>query len=232
MSHSKLIVALDFAQPAQALSLIEQLSPQHCALKIGSELFTRSGPSFVEDTIGRGFRVFLDLKFHDIPHTVAQACQAVADLGVWMLTVHAAGGKAMLEAAREAVESYGEERPKVVAVTVLTSLADNDLLVVGVTATLQQQVERLAKLTQEAGLDGVVCSAREISGLKAQCGPQFLAVTPGIRLPGDAVHDQVRVITPQAALAAGSDYLVMGRSITHAADPAAIVQMLQTDVFK
>lgn len=227
---SKLIVALDFAQPSQALSLIEQLTPEHCGVKIGSELFTRSGPALVKNMVARGFRVFLDLKFHDIPHTVAQACQAAADLGVWMLTVHATGGAAMLEAARHALEPYGERRPKVVAVTVLTSLAAHDLSTVGVTGTLPQQVERLAGLVQAIGLDGVVCSAQEVADLKKQCGSGFLAVTPGIRLPGDALHDQARVITPQAALAAGSDYLVMGRSITQAADPAAVVQMLQTYV--
>lgn len=230
LSHSKLIVALDFAQSTQALSLIEQLSPEQCALKIGSELFTRSGPRFVQDIATRGFRIFLDLKFHDIPHTVAQACHAAADLGVWMVTVHASGGKAMLQAAGEAVASYGEQRPKVVAVTVLTSLAEQDLPVVGMTGTLPQQVERLAELSQATGLDGVVCSAQEVGRLKVRCGSEFLAVTPGIRLPGDALHDQVRVITPQMAIAAGSDYLVMGRSITHAADPAAVVQRLLSDV--
>ena len=227
---SKLIVALDFAQPSEALSLIEQLTPEHCALKIGSELFTRSGPTFVKDIVARGFRVFLDLKFHDIPHTVAQSCQAAADLGVWMLTVHATGGEAMLQAVRLALEPYGPQRPKVVAVTVLTSLAQSDLSTVGVTGTLPQQVARLAGLVQSVGLEGVVCSAQEVADLKRQCGADFLAVTPGIRLPGDALHDQARVITPQAALAAGSDYLVMGRSITQAADPAAVVQILQSYV--
>lgn len=224
---SQLIVALDFPQSSQALSLIDRLTPRHCALKIGSELFTRSGPALVQEVVKRGFRVFLDLKFHDIPNTVAHACQAAADLGVWMLTVHAGGGEAMLQAARTALESYGSERPKLVAVTVLTSLAEQDLGAVGVVGTLPQQVERLALLAQTMGADGVVCSAQEVARLKAQCGTAFLAITPGIRMPGDALHDQARVITPQDALAAGSDYLVMGRSITHAADPAAVVQMLQ-----
>lgn len=227
MVKSKLIVALDFSDSAQALSLVEQLDPADCALKIGSELFTRSGPQFVTTMIARGFRVFLDLKFHDIPHTVAQACQAAADLGVWMLTVHAGGGEAMLQAARVAMEPYGENRPKLIAVTVLTSLAQDDLIAIGVTGTLPQQVERLAHLTQKMGLDGVVCSAQEVAHLKQHCEPPFLTVTPGIRLPGDALHDQMRVITPQAAIDAGSDFLVMGRSITHAADPAAVVKMLQ-----
>lgn len=227
MVKSKLIVALDFSDSAQALSLVEQLDPADCALKIGSELFTRCGPQFVTTMIARGFRVFLDLKFHDIPHTVAQACQAAADLGVWMLTVHAGGGEAMLQAARVAMEPYGENRPKLIAVTVLTSLAQDDLIAIGVTGTLPQQVERLAHLTQKMGLDGVVCSAQEVAHLKQQCEPPFLTVTPGIRLSGDVLHDQMRVITPQAAIDAGSDFLVMGRSITHAADPAAVVKMLQ-----
>lgn len=224
---SKLIVALDFPQPSQALSLVAQLIPQHCAVKIGSELFTCAGPSLVREIVARGFRVFLDLKFHDIPHTVAQACRAAADLGIWMLTVHAAGGRAMIEAASAALAAYGADRPKMVAVTVLTSLAEQDLPAIGVLDRLPQQVERLAHLAQTAGADGIVCSAQEVAHLKAQYGAQFLTVTPGIRLPGDAVHDQVRVITPQAALAAGSDYLVMGRSITQASDPAAVISMLQ-----
>jgi orotidine-5'-phosphate decarboxylase len=227
LSTSKLIIALDFAEAAQALTLIEQFNPAQCALKIGSELFTRSGPQLVQTIVARGFRVFLDLKFHDIPHTVAQACQAAADLGVWMLTVHASGGEAMLQAARVAVEGYGKTRPKIVAVTVLTSLAEDDLSTIGVPGTIPQQVERLAHLSQKMGVDGIVCSAQEVAHIKQYCGASFLAVTPGIRMPGDASHDQIRVITPKAAVDAGSDYLVMGRSITQASDPAAVVKMLQ-----
>lgn len=227
---SKLIIALDFAQPSQALALVDQLTPQQCALKVGLELFTRTGPSFIRDLILRGFRIFLDLKFHDIPHTVAQACQSAADLGVWMMTVHASGGEAMLQAARKALEPYGEKRPIIIAVTVLTSFAENDLRAIGVNSALVEQAKLLAKLTQTTGLDGIVCSAQEVAILKDLCGPNFIAVTPGIRLAGDASHDQARVITPQAALAAGSDYLVIGRSITQAKDPSAVVQMLQKDV--
>lgn len=224
---SKLIVALDFAHPDRAVSLIEKLDPQICALKIGSELFTRAGPVFVKEIVKQGFRVFLDLKFHDIPHTVAQACHAAADLGVWMVTLHASGGRAMLEAARAAVEEYGEKRPKLVAVTVLTSLAEQDLGTIGITTSLSEQVIHLAKLAQAAHLDGIVCSAHEVKSIKEQCGTQFLAVTPGIRLPGDAVHDQIRVITPQQAVAEGSDFLVIGRSITQASDPASVIRLLQ-----
>lgn len=224
---SKLIIALDFSQAQQALEFVERLNPQHCAIKIGSELFTRSGPSIVADMVRRGFRVFLDLKFHDIPNTVVQACQAAADLGVWMLTVHAAGGEAMLSAARVALDAYGSERPILIAVTVLTSFNEPSLAAVGVAGSLLQQVERLAVLAQDAGLDGVVSSAQEAAGIKAICGHEFLSITPGIRLPGDTVDDQARVITPQAAIAAGSDYLVIGRSITRASDPAAVVLQLQ-----
>lgn len=227
---SKLIVALDFVQSSQALFFVEKLTPQDCALKIGSELFTRSGPALVQDLVQRGFRVFLDLKFHDIPNTVARVCQVAADLGVWMLTVHAGGGAAMLQAASAALAPYGVARPKLVAVTVLTSLAEQDLLAVGVQGSLPQHVERLAVLAQAMGVDGVVCSGQDLSYLKARCGTGFLAVTPGIRLPGDAMHDQTRVMTPQEAIAAGSDYLVMGRSITQAADPAAVLQHLQAYV--
>lgn len=224
---SRLIIALDFDRPADALSLVDQFEPEQCALKIGSELFTRCGPEMVRQIIDRGFRVFLDLKFHDIPNTVAQACKSVADLGVWMLTVHAGGGLAMMRAAREAVESYGNTRPKIVAVTVLTSMAESDLSEIGVPGTIVQHVVRLARLAQEAGLDGVVSSAQEVAHLRVLCGQEFLLITPGIRLPLDATHDQARVISPQDALQAGSDYLVMGRSITRAPHPRAVVDALK-----
>ena len=224
---SKLIIALDFDRPADALTFIDQFEPEQCALKIGSELFTRCGPDMVRQIIARGFRVFLDLKFHDIPNTVAQACKAAADLGVWMLTVHAAGGSAMMRAAREAVESYGTTRPKIVAVTVLTSMAEPDLCELGVPGTVLQHVERLASLARNAGLDGVVSSAQEAAHMRVLCGQDFLLITPGIRLPQDATHDQARVISPQDALQAGSDYLVMGRSITRAPNPRAVVDALQ-----
>lgn len=227
---SKLIVALDFSEARVALKLIEQLDPKYCAVKIGLELFTIAGPSFVREVMQRGFRVFLDLKFHDIPNTVAQSCQMAADLGVWMLTVHAAGGRAMLESARSALQHYGTQRPILVAVTVLTSLDEKDLHTIGIKSTVIEQVERLARLAQAAGIDGVVCSAQEVAQIKAVCGSTFLSVTPGIRLPGEDSDDQMRVITPQAALANGSDYLVIGRSITRASDPAAVVQYLQTYV--
>jgi orotidine-5'-phosphate decarboxylase len=226
MDSKQLIVALDYNDRFQALQLIDQLDPQLCALKIGSELFSRTGPEFVRALVKQGYRIFLDLKFHDIPNTVAPACAAAADLGVWMVNVHASGGLAMLNAARQAIITYGLHRPYLIAVTVLTSLTEADLARAGIQGTLLEHVERLAVLAQEAGLDGVVCSAWETAQLKARCGQTFLTVTPGIRLPGDVVDDQVRVMTPQQALAVGSDFLVVGRSITRAADPAAVVKKL------
>lgn len=223
---SKLIVALDVSNHYQAMALSDQLDPNTCALKIGSELFTSTGPDLVRAVVAKGFRVFLDLKFHDIPHTVAQACKAAADLGVWMLNVHAAGGLSMMQAAKQALMNYGPNRPYLIAVTLLTSLVQEDIVASGVQGTLPEQVERLALLAQQASLDGVVCSALEVARLKMLCGDNFLTVTPGIRLPGDAMDDQRRVITPQDAIAAGSDFLVMGRSITRAPYPKAIIDEL------
>ena len=226
MDSKQLIVALDYNDPSQALTLIDQLDPKWCALKIGSELFSRTGPEFVRGLVKKGYRIFLDLKFHDIPHTVAQACTAAADLGVWMVNVHASGGLAMLQAAHDAIMTYGPHRPYLIAVTVLTSLRQADLDGVGIQATLLQQVERLALLAHEARLDGVVCSAWEVAHVKAIGGQTFLTVTPGIRLLGDGVDDQSRVMTPQQALNVGSDFLVVGRSITRAADPAGVIKTL------
>lgn len=219
----KLIIALDFNNQNEALRLVDQLNPNSCALKIGSEMFTLFGPEFVRCLIKRKFKVFLDLKFHDIPTTVARACAAGADLGVWMLNVHAAGGLRMMQAAKESVEVYGADRPILIAVTVLTSMTVGDLQSIGIAGVLQDHVPCLAKLTQEAGLDGVVCSALEAPMIKKICGHDFIAVTPGIRLSHDESNDQVRVVTPQQALIAGSDYLVIGRPITRAVNPAKVV---------
>src|SRR5205823_4252228 len=206
-----------------AFGLAARLDPAVCAVKVGKELFTVAEAGLVRELVRRGFRVFLDLKFHDIPNTVAQACIAATRLGVWMIDVHAAGGAAMLKAARVAVadaaKEAGKARPLLVAITVLTSLTAEDLAAIGVTGTPEAQVLRLARLAQANGLDGVVCSAQEAAVLRAACGPEFKLVTPGIRPAGSAAHDQARVMTPQAAIAAGADYLVIGRAITAAADP-------------
>jgi orotidine-5'-phosphate decarboxylase len=216
-------VALDFPDMMSAFGLAARLDPAACAVKVGKELFTAAEAGLVRELVRRGFRVFLDLKFHDIPNTVAQACAAATRLGVWMIDVHAAGGGAMLAAARDAVAktaaAEGRTPPLLIAITVLTSLGADDLAAIGVAGTAEAQVLRLARLAQACGLDGVVCSAQEAAMLRAACGADFKLVTPGIRPAGTEAHDQARVMTPEGAIAAGADYLVIGRAITGAADP-------------
>jgi orotidine-5'-phosphate decarboxylase len=223
MPEPRVIVALDLAEAARAMVLVERLHPGLCALKVGKELFVSAGPDLVRSIVARGFKVFLDLKFHDIPNTVAQACVAATRLGVWMLNVHAAGGRAMLTAAREAVSEaareLGRPRPRLIAVTVLTSLGQADLEEVGLSGGTAGAVLRLAKLAAACGLDGVVCSALEAPELRRALGRGFVLVTPGIRPTGAVTADQARVVTPEAAVAAGADFLVIGRPITEALDP-------------
>ena len=219
-----IIVALDYANAADALATARALAGSGCAVKVGKELFTAEGPAIVGKLTALDLPVFLDLKFHDIPNTVAGACRAAAGLGAWMINVHASGGREMLVAAREAVEAC-PTRPLLIAVTVLTSLDRARLAEVGLDVEPAAQVERLARLTREAGLDGVVCSPQEITLVKA-LGAGFLAVTPGVRPPGSAQDDQQRVATPAAAVAAGADWLVIGRPITRAAAPAAAVAQI------
>ena len=224
----RIIVALDFADPAHALALVERLDPSACALKVGKELFVTAGPEPVRRMIERGFRIFLDLKFHDIPNTVAQACAAATRLGVWMMNVHASGGRAMMLAAHAALTRTAAERgvprPLLVAVTVLTSLNAGDLAEIGIADSTEDEVLRLAKLAASCGLDGVVCSAAEAVALRRAMGPRFKLVTPGIRPRGAGVDDQSRVVTPEDAIANGADYLVIGRPITGAADPLAALR--------
>ncbi|MGH1382982.1 MAG: orotidine-5'-phosphate decarboxylase, partial [Shewanella xiamenensis] len=220
------LVALDYDNKNHALQLIDQLDPNMCRLKVGKEMFTLFGPQLVKDIHDRGFDLFLDLKFHDIPNTVAKAVAAAAELGVWMTNVHASGGLAMMEAARKALLPYGKEAPMLIAVTVLTSMSDDDLKLIGIDVPAFEHVQRLAKLTKQAGLDGVVCSAQEASVLKSLLGQDFKLITPGIRPVGSEVGDQHRVMTPPEALAAGSDYLVIGRPITKATDPLAALQAI------
>ena len=215
----KIIIALDGVNLKQLSALTEQLDPKSCRLKVGKETFTRAGPAFVERLVAKNFSVFLDLKFHDIPNTVAGACKAAAELGVWMLNVHACGGSAMMEAAAESLATYQASKPLLIAVTVLTSMEQSTLQQIGIQRSLREQVEHLAQLTQAAGLDGVVCSAQEASTLRNLCGSDFCLVTPGIRPATAAFDDQSRVMTPAAALMAGSNYLVIGRPITAAKDP-------------
>jgi orotidine-5'-phosphate decarboxylase len=219
----KVIVALDFADPTRAIAFVDRLDPTACALKVGKEMFVVAGPEPVRRMIERGFRVFLDLKFHDIPNTVAQACAAATRLGVWMLNVHAAGGRTMLVAARESVARTATERsaprPLLIAVTVLTSLGAGDIAELGFAEAPESIALRLARLAADCGLDGVVCSAVEAPALRRALGAGFKLVTPGIRPAGSAADDQSRIVTPEAAIAGGADYLVIGRPITQAADP-------------
>ncbi|MCT8870632.1 orotidine-5'-phosphate decarboxylase [Shewanella xiamenensis] len=226
MTTKPILVALDYDNKNHALQLIDQLDPNMCRLKVGKEMFTLFGPQLVKDIHDRGFDLFLDLKFHDIPNTVAKAVAAAAELGVWMTNVHASGGLAMMEAAKKALQPYGNEAPMLIAVTVLTSMSDDDLKLVGIDVPAFEHVQRLAKLTKQAGLDGVVCSAQEASVLKSLLGQDFKLITPGIRPVGSEVGDQHRVMTPPEALAAGSDYLVIGRPITKATDPLAALQAI------
>lgn len=214
----KIIVALDYAAAAPALQFVDRLDPSLCRLKVGKELFTACGPALLEQLMGRGFEVFLDMKYHDIPNTTAQACKVAAGLGVWMVNVHALGGRRMMEAAREAV-AQATRPPKLIAVTLLTSMAQPDLAEIGISETPAQMVLRLATLARDSGLDGVVCSAQEAALLRKHCGEEFCLVTPGIRPVHATRDDQSRVMTPHAALHAGSSYLVIGRPITQAADP-------------
>lgn len=226
----KVIVALDFATEAQALKLVDGLDPTMCRLKVGKEMFTHMGPSFVKSLENRGFGVFLDLKFHDIPNTVARAVAAAADLGVWMVNVHASGGPRMMEAAVKALEPYGAKRPLLTAVTVLTSMDEEQLRAVGITCPLEEQVLRLATLTRDCGLDGVVCSAREVAMLRQHLGQDFKLVTPGIRPRNAELGDQIRVVTPADAIKLGSSYLVMGRPITKALDPIAALKAVNAEL--
>jgi len=218
-----LITALDFPTAKQALALVERLDPALTHLKVGKELFTRAGPALLAQLHKQGFRVFLDLKYHDIPNTVAGACSAAADAGVWMLNVHAAGGAKMLDAARAAVTSNDT---LLIAVTVLTSMGPDDLAAIGVPGSVEDQVLRLATLTKNSGLDGVVCSPQESALLRRTQGLDFKLVTPGVRPADSAQGDQQRVMTPRAAMDAGSDYLVIGRPITQAADPLLALQQI------
>lgn len=229
MTEPRIIVALDFADAASALALAARLSPRACRVKVGKELFTAAGPALVEALVQRGFDVFLDLKYHDIPNTVGQACRAAAALGVWMVNVHALGGRAMMSAAREAVEAAAR-RPHLIAVTLLTSLGQADLSEVGIDATPQSAALRLARLAQACGLDGVVCSAQEASPLRAALGARFLLVTPGIRPSGAAADDQSRIATPRGAIDSGASYLVVGRPITRADDPAAALHAIRQEI--
>ena len=225
MDSKRVIVALDFPDAGSALAAAARLDPSLCRVKVGKELFVSAGPAVVAQLHERGFEVFLDLKFHDIPNTVAGACRAAARLGVWMVNVHASGGSAMMRAAREAVAAFARP-PLLIGVTVLTSLSDAQLGEVGLAGTAAENVERLARLAAASGLDGVVCSAEEVPLLRGALGAGFVTVTPGIRLAGEAKGDQSRVVTPAEAVRRGAHYLVIGRPVTQSPDPSATLQQI------
>ena len=229
MSNSRVIVSLDYPDAQQAKQLCEKLDPAACKIKIGKELFTSAGPRLIDKLVNDGFDIFLDLKYHDIPNTVAGACRAAADLGVWMLNVHASGGSAMMSAAREAIEQ-SSNKPLLIAVTVLTSMSQEDLTELGLDDGVEKQVLRLAALAKQSGMDGVVCSAKEVSRLSQELGQGFCLVTPGIRPAGSNVDDQKRIMTPADAINAGSHYLVIGRPITKADDPLAALNKINSEI--
>ncbi|KXJ57993.1 orotidine-5'-phosphate decarboxylase [Cognaticolwellia aestuarii] len=230
MIDAKVVVALDFDNKDEALSFVDKIQPSDCRLKVGKEMFTHFGPEFVKELVNRGFDVFLDLKFHDIPNTVAKAVAAAADLGVWMVNVHASGGIKMMQKAKEALLPFGDKAPLLIAVTVLTSMSEEDLAGIGITRTPAEQVQHLATLTKNAGLDGVVCSAMEAESLKQLLGQDFKLITPGIRPAGSNADDQKRIMTPEQALKVGVDYLVIGRPITKAENPHAVLQAINLSI--
>jgi len=229
MSDPKIIVALDYPTETEALHLVDQLDSKLCRLKVGKEMFTHLGPSFVEKIQNKGFDVFLDLKYHDIPNTVAKACEAAADLGVWMLNVHASGGRRMMEAAANAVANH-QNKPLLIAVTVLTSMSQQDLNELGVTNTPAEQALKLAALAQASGLSGVVCSAQEAALMRQNLTEDFLLVSPGIRPAGSKADDQRRIMTPLDAINAGSNYLVIGRPITQSDKPLETLRTINSEI--
>jgi len=229
MKDKNILIALDFDNQLEMMALVDQLDPQLCRLKVGKELFTRFGPQMLEKLQAKGFDIFLDLKFHDIPNTVAKAVSSAADLGVWMVNVHASGGSKMIAESKAALQAYGDKAPLLIAVTVLTSMSQADLDELGLPSA-QEQVLKLATLAKAAGADGVVCSALEAPAIKAACGEDFITVTPGIRPAGSAVNDQQRIMTPSAALENGADYLVIGRPITKADQPLQALSAINAEL--
>ncbi len=228
-SDSKIIVALDFANAKEALLLVNQLDPTLCKLKVGKELFTAAGPQLVEQLVAKDFKVFLDLKFHDIPSTVGKACEVASNLGVWMLNVHASGGSTMMQSALEGV-SKSAHNPYLIAVTVLTSMRQENLDELGIKNSVEELVLKLGLLTQQAGLHGVVCSAMEAEELKKVMRDDFLLVTPGIRPTATSLDDQTRVMSPSVALSKGASYLVIGRPITQAKNPVEALLAISKEI--
>ncbi|MFS2225678.1 orotidine-5'-phosphate decarboxylase [Pantoea sp. B65] len=230
VTDSPILVALDYADRQRAMAFVDRIDPASCRLKVGKEMFTLFGPQLVRDLQQRGFEIFLDLKFHDIPNTTAHAVAAAAELGVWMVNVHASGGARMMTAAREALQPFGKDAPLLIAVTVLTSMDAADLRDIGIDLSPADHAERLARLTRDCGLDGVVCSAQEAVRFKTAFGQHFKLVTPGIRPAGSAADDQRRIMTPQQAQQAGVDYMVIGRPVTQSADPAQTLREIRASL--
>ncbi|MDH2923834.1 orotidine-5'-phosphate decarboxylase [Nicoletella semolina] len=228
--NNKVIVALDYETEKEALNFVDQIDPSLCRLKVGKEMFTTLGTHFVKQLHSRQFDIFLDLKYHDIPNTVARAVRSAAELGVWMVDLHASGGLRMMETAKQILEPYGKEAPLLIGVTVLTSMEDLDLLQIGINASPMEQVIRLAHLCQRAGLDGVVCSPHEVETLRTHCGESFKLITPGIRPEGSEMGDQRRVMTPKQAIETGADYLVIGRPITQSPNPFATLTSINQSI--
>tara|TARA_R110001606_G_scaffold71219_2_gene162956 strand:- start:2469 stop:3176 length:708 start_codon:yes stop_codon:yes gene_type:complete len=228
--QSPIVVALDYPTMAQSIEMAKRLDPEQCRVKVGKELFTTAGPVILDELHKLGFEIFLDLKFHDIPNTVANAVSVAARAGVWMVNVHASGGRRMMEASANALQQLPDNKTLLIAVTVLTSMDQSDLIEIGIDATPEQHVKRLAALAKSSGMDGVVCSAQESSMLSADLGKDFVLVTPGIRPAGSDQGDQKRIMTPAEAMAAGSHYLVMGRPITQANDPIAVLTQANADL--
>ena len=232
MNKSKIIVSLDFPEANQALDFCKDIDPKSCKIKVGKELFTKAGPELIEKLRSLNFKIFLDLKYHDIPNTVAHACRVAVDLDLWMLNVHASGGRKMMEAAYESLVKSGcsKNRPLLIAVTILTSISPEDLTELGITNSVEEQVLLLSKLAKSAGLDGVVCSGMEASKLRHELGKDFCLVTPGIRLDDLNTDDQERIVTPCEAIKAGSNYLVIGRPITHASNPVDVINVINESI--
>ena len=232
MNKSRVIISLDFPEANKALDFCKKIDPKSCKIKIGKELFTSAGPEIIEKLRSLDFEIFLDLKYHDIPNTVANACRVATDLGVWMLNVHAAGGTRMMEAAYESIIKFGDSknRPLLVAVTVLTSMSSDDFVELAINNSIADQVLLLSKLAKSAGLDGVVCSGVEVDKLRREFGKDFCLVTPGIRLDDLNNDDQERIMTPCNAIKAGSNYLVIGRPITRASNPVKVINAINESI--
>lgn len=226
---SQLIIALDFPTSYQALEFVKPLSPKQCKLKVGLELFVSAGPDFIKQLTDQGFDIFLDLKFHDIPNTVGSVCSAAAKLGVWMMNVHASGGTTMMKTAKAAIDDQNSST-KLIAVTVLTSMNNQELASMNIKQSASEQVSTLASLTKGAGLDGIVCSAQEAEMLRKDYGKEFLLVTPGIRPAGSATNDQSRIMTPGKAIQAGSSYIVVGRPITQSDNPIGVIEHINQEI--